>query len=94
MHVDDVCQAIHFVCHKAPYNQIYNIGSGTPTQISSIIETAKNYLGSSSNIKSKPTPEFHSIVQAESFWMDVSKLKELGFNQTISNDRIIKELCQ
>ena len=94
MHVDDVCRAIDLVCREGKFNEIYNIGSGQPTPISAIIETAKEYLGSTSNIKSKEAPEFHKIVQAKDFWMDTTKLNRLGFTQEISNEQIIQELCQ
>jgi len=94
MHVNDVCKAIELVCREGNFNEIYNIGSGQPTRVSDIIEASKTYLGSTSNILSKPTPEFHKIVQTESFWMDTSKLKGLGFTQEISNDLIIQELCR
>ncbi len=94
MHVDDICRAIDLICNKGNLNEIYNIGSGQPTTVSAIIETAKRYLGSTSNIKSKEAPEFHKIVQAKDFWMDTTKLKRLGFTQEISNEQIIRELCQ
>ena len=94
MHVNDVCRAIDLVCREGKFNEIYNIGSGQPTPISAIIETAKEYLGSTSNIKSKEAPEFHKIVQAKDFWMDTTKLNRLGFTQQISNEQIIQELCQ
>jgi len=93
MHVDDVCHAIELVCRKGKWNEIYNIGSGQPTPISAIIETAKECLKSNSVIKFKEAPEFHKIVQAKDFWMDVTKLKGLGFTQQISNKQIIRELC-
>ena len=94
MHVDDVCRAIDLVCREGKFNEIYNIGSGQPTPIYAIIQTAKKYLGSTSNIKSKEAPEFHKIVQAKDFWMDTTKLNRLGFTRGISNDQIIQELCQ
>jgi nucleoside-diphosphate-sugar epimerase len=94
MHVDDVCYAINLVCKKGEFNKIYNIGSGQPTSVSNIIWMAKEYLGSTSNIKSKEVPEFHRIVQTKNFWMDITRLNKLGFIQKISNDKIIKELCQ
>jgi len=94
MHVDDVCRAIELVCREGEFNEIYNIGSGQPTHISVIIETAKRYLGSNSVIKSKEAPEFHKIVQAKDFWMDTTKLNRLGFTRQISNEQIIQQLCQ
>jgi nucleoside-diphosphate-sugar epimerase len=94
MHVDDVCRAINLVCKKGKLNEVYNIGSGQPTHISAIIERAKEYLVSTSKIKNKEIPEFHKIVQTKNFWMDISKLNELGFIREIGNDQIIEELCQ
>ena len=94
MHVNDVCRAIELVCREGNLNEIYNIGTGQPTPISAIIETAKEYLGSTSSIKGKEAPEFHKLVQTKDFWMDTSKLKRLGFTQEIDNDQIIQELCQ
>jgi nucleoside-diphosphate-sugar epimerase len=94
MHVDDVCRAIDLVCDRGNLNEIYNIGSGQPTTVSAIMESAKEYLGSTSNIKSKEAPEFHKLVQTKDFWMDTTKLKRLGFTQEISNEQIIQELCQ
>jgi nucleoside-diphosphate-sugar epimerase len=94
MHVNDVCRAIELVCRKGNFNEIYNIGSGQPTHISAIIETAKQYLRSTSSIKNKETPEFHKLVQTKDFWMDITKLQRLGFAQEISNEQIIRELCQ
>jgi nucleoside-diphosphate-sugar epimerase len=93
MHVNDVCSAIKLILDKGELNQIYNIGSGQSTQIGDIIRKAKEYLNSGSQIKSKESPEFHKIVQAKDFWLDTTKLKKLGFQQTISTEDIIKELC-
>jgi nucleoside-diphosphate-sugar epimerase len=92
--VSDVCRAIELVCREGNLNEIYNIGSGQPTPISAIIGMAKQYLKSTSNIKSKEAPEFHKLVQTKDFWMDTTKLQRLGFSQEISNEQIILELCQ
>jgi nucleoside-diphosphate-sugar epimerase len=93
MHVNDVCAAIKLICDKGNINEIYNVGSGRPIQIGAIIEATKELLNSSSQIKSKETPEFHKIVQTKDFWLDNTKLKQLGFKQTISIEKIIEELC-
>lgn len=93
MHIDDVCRAIELVCREGELNEVYNIGSGQPTSIGDIIGKAKEYLDSKSVIKSKEAPEFHQIVQAKDFYLDTSKLRKLGFTQTISTDKIIKQLC-
>jgi len=93
MHIDDVCRAIKLICDKGNINEIYNVGSGQPTTIGDIIGKAKEYLDSKSIIKSKEAPEFHKIVQAKDFWLDTSKLNQLGFKQSIPIDKIIGELC-
>lgn len=93
MHVSDVCEAINLICEHGEKNSVYNIGSGHPTQIGDIIDEAKKYLGSKSEIKYKDAPEFHKLVQTKDFWMDNSKLLSLGFKQKISNSEIIEELC-
>jgi len=93
MHVDDVCRAIKLICDSGNVNEIYNVGSGQPTTIGDIIYSAKEYINSSSQIKSKEAPEFHKIVQTKDFWFDTTKLKNLGFLQSITLEEIIKELC-
>ena len=93
MHINDVCAAIKLVMEKGNLNDVYNIGSGQPTAIGDIVGKAKLYLDSKSKIQSREAPEFHKIVQAKDFWLDVTKLKSLGFKQTISTDDIVKELC-
>ena len=93
MHLDDVCKAIKLICDEGNINEIYNVGSGQATSIGDIIGKAKEYLGSKSVIKFKEAPEFHQIVQAKDFWLDTTKLQTLGFTQSISTDKIIKQLC-
>ena len=93
MHVDDVCRAIKLICDTGNINEIYNVGSGQPTTIGDIINTAKEYLNSSSQVKYKEAPEFHKLVQTKDFWFDTTKLKNLGFEQTIPIEKIIEELC-
>jgi nucleoside-diphosphate-sugar epimerase len=93
MHVQDVCAAIKLICDNGEYNQIYNIGSGKPTTIGEIIALAKNYLNSKSKINYIDPPKFHNNVQTKNFWMDTKKLKSLGFEQKLSLEFTIKDLC-
>jgi nucleoside-diphosphate-sugar epimerase len=93
MHVSDVCSAIDLILAKGNLNEIYNVGSGNPTSMLEIINFAKNHLNSSSKIKSIKTPNFHQIVQPRDFYLDTSKLKNLGFKQKINIKQGIKKLC-
>jgi len=93
MHVQDVCAAIKLICDNGEYNQIYNIGSGKPTTIGEIIALSKHYLKSKSKINHIDPPKFHNNVQTKNFWMNTEKLKSLGFEQKLSLEFIIKDLC-
>jgi nucleoside-diphosphate-sugar epimerase len=93
MHIKDVCTAIKLISDKGTINEIYNVGSGHPTETSAIIELAKKYLNSSSQIKFKDITEFTNIVQVKNFWMNTAKLNRLGFKQTIPLEETIRELC-
>ena len=93
LHVNDVCDAINLVCEKGKKNNIYNISSGEPTKIKTLISFACKYTKSSSTINYIKEPIFHSLVQNKDFWMDNNKLKELGFRKRFQLDQIVKELC-
>ena len=78
---------------KGEVNEIYNIGSGKPTRVSEIVELAKHLTRSRGNIINIEPPEFHKNVQTQHFWLDTTKLKSLGFEQHITNEFIVKDLC-
>ena len=67
IHIQDVYDAIDMVCCKGDLNQTYNVGSGNPTSIGYIMETAKSYLNSKSPLKSKEPPEFHKTIRVKDF---------------------------
>ena len=92
MHIRDVCDAINMICNNGAKNEIYNIGSGKPTELRSIIDLAYRYTNSSSQINFISPPPFHTKVQSQDFWMDNTKLKKLGFSQKIPIETTIKEL--
>ena len=94
MHVSDICRAIDLVLAKGGVNEVYNIGSGIPVSIREIMEIAKSFLGSASKLNTEPTPKFHQQVQCRDFYLDTSKLKALGFGQTITIKEGVEELCR
>ena len=59
-----------------------------------LIRASKKITNSSSEINYINQPEFHEKVQNKDFWMENNKLKQLGFNQTISLEKIVEELCE
>ena len=93
MHVDDVCRAIHLVTTHGELNEIYNIGSGKPTAVGQLIDTAIKYTNTTGQVHNIEPPEFHNNVQTRNFWLDTTKLQDLGFRQAVSNESIVHELC-
>jgi len=94
MHVTDICRAIKLVVDKAPKNDIINIGSGEALLFKDLIALAKRQLKVTTKVENMEPPEFHKAVQVEDFYMDISKLKALGFKQKIKIEQGIRELCR
>lgn len=79
MHVEDVCRAMKVCMSEASHNDIINIGSGTPIKFGQVMEYVKDKTTSTSKFKSVEPPKFHKVVQVKDMYMDVTKLKSLGF---------------
>lgn len=92
--VDDCVDAIQLVLTNGDLNTIYNVGNGEPIKLYDIIHTAKDLLGSTSQITDIETPEFHRIVQVKSMYMDNTKLKALGYQQQYHINDIITRIIQ
>jgi len=84
LYVDDVCRALRLCVNSAPQNEITNVGSGSPARMGDLIHYCRDKLGSKSVITSIDAPDFHKTVQAQDFWLDVSKLKSLGFTPEVT----------
>ena len=93
LHVSDLCEALKIVLENGKLNDIYNIGSGKPLALRNIMEMAKKHTGSASSILSTDTPDFHKQVQARDSYLNVSKLKGLGFIPKINISKGIQMLC-
>jgi len=94
MHVDDVCVAIDLCVNEAPYDCVINIGSGEKILFRDVMEIAKCELDSKSEFIPIHPPGFHKTIQVKDFYMDVSRLKSLGFKQNVSIEDGIRALCQ
>ena len=81
--VDDVCDAINFLINNSNVNEIYNIGTGVTTEFGTAIEYSKNLLGSKSKLNYLPNP-------SPDYYMNVDKLKNLGFESKISLEQGLK----
>lgn len=94
MHVTDIARAIDLCLESAPINSIINIGSGEKVVFKDIINQAQKLLNSKSEITKIDPPQFHNVVQVKDFYMDTTKLKNLGFTQTITLKEGIETLCK
>ncbi len=90
--VRDCARAIDLVINRGELNSIYNIGNGKGIIFRDIIRYARDAMDSASEIRTIEQKEFHKKVQSShSFFMDNTKLRELGYrpdytiNQTIDN---------
>jgi len=92
MHVNDVVDAIDLCIKYAPINTIVNIGSGKKMFFRDIMNQAKEISGSKANILSMEPTDFHKISGVKNFYMDIKKLKRMGFKQKISIYNGIKRL--
>ncbi len=94
MHVTDVCRAMKLVCATGDIDSIYNIGSVNNHLFKTIIELVFKETQSKSNIMSIKPPEFHELVQVKDMILNTDKLRDLGFEELVSIDEGIKELCK
>ena len=96
-HVDDICKGIDLIIkNEQTINDIYNIASGIPTKIMNVINYVFDKTNSKSIINYIDPPEFHRIVQIEDMYLNIDKLKSLGYKQDISIydgvDRLIGDI--
>jgi nucleoside-diphosphate-sugar epimerase len=80
--VDDVCMATNLCMSKGNSNTIYHIGNGIPYKFGELIQIAKNSSGYQKRLNSIPPSDFHKKIQVKDFYMDISKIKQLGYETT------------
>jgi len=79
IHKTDCARAIDLVLNKGEENSIYNIGNGKTWDFLTIISFLQQQTSSTSDIQFIEAKEFHKKVQISSFYMNVDRLKNLGF---------------
>lgn len=93
MSVNDVCKAIDLVLKKGELNEIYNIASGTSQTFRSIITTARDILGSQSELIDVPMPDNQKHIQVKNMTLNIEKLQTLGFSCDMSFYQGLQTLC-
>lgn len=93
IHVTDVVQGLDLILNKSDLDQIYNLGSGVPTNMGKLLREYAKETNSKSLINSKPTPEFHKVVQVKDAYLDIEKIRSLGFKISLPiSPQALKEL--
>ena len=93
IHVTDVVQGLDLILNKSELDQIYNLGSGVPTNMGKLLKEYAEETNSESLINSKPTPEFHKVVQVKDAYLDIEKIRSLGFKISLPiSPQALKEL--
>lgn len=94
IYVGDVVEALHYCTYAVPLNDIYNIGTGMGMTWYEILLTAKSILNSTSEFKFVDVPAFHNVVGIKNAYLDVSKLRNLGWEYKTSISEGIMKLCE
>lgn len=90
--VRDTVRAIQLVVEQGNLNEIYNIGNGEPIRIGDVIQYVIDNTGSTSQLTSVEPSEFHKIVQTRDHYLNITKLKGLGYTRSIPLYQTIDEL--
>lgn len=92
--VRDCCRAIKFILDSDfTANETWNIGDTTSYKLIELIDYCKEKIGSKSNIKRIPIPNFHKTVQIKDFWFDTKHLYNMGFKKQYSIQETLSNLC-
>lgn len=92
IYVDDVCNAMAHCMQYAPTNQIINIGSGKPYLFLNLINKTIELAKSTSNIIDITPTHFHNIVQVKDSYLDITKLRNYGFESKYDIEYILRKL--
>jgi nucleoside-diphosphate-sugar epimerase len=92
--VRDVASAIHLVLEKGEPNQIYNIANGHGWSVEHLIDHAWAKAGYTGKINPVPAPEFHKQVQTNIMYLNIEKIKKLGYVQKYDIKQSVASLVE
>lgn len=92
IHIKDAIEAIRLVVEYGDFNQIFNISNGEPIMFKDLIDHAATKLNYQGKFNFIEQPEFHKTVQVKSMYLDNTKIKKLGYFQTIDKYEMIESL--
>ena len=80
----DLNKAIEIVMNNADIGEVYNCGPDEPTSIKEVVERCANIIGTTLEKLADITPD--RLGQDSIYWLDSSKLKKLGWSQSVMWD--------
>jgi nucleoside-diphosphate-sugar epimerase len=90
--IRDVVSAINLVVRNGGTNQVYNVANGQGLNVEWLVSLAWHCAGYTGKINHIEVPEFHKIVQTPIMFLDISKIKELGYVQQYDIKQTIASL--
>lgn len=90
--VRDCVDAIHLVLEKGNLNEIYNIGNGQGLNVNDLVNIAHRESDFKSKIYEIDVPDFHKTVQMPKMYLNIEKIKKLGYVQKHDIRQTVKEL--
>lgn len=90
--VRDCVDAIHLVLEKGNLNEIYNIANGQGLNVNDLVNVAHRESDFKSKIYEIEVPDFHKTVQMPKMYMNIDKIKKLGYVQKHDIKQTVKEL--
>lgn len=90
MHVKDCARAIELVIAKGNANEIYNIGNGKTWYYRDIVNYAAQLLNTGAKGVYVEPNAFQKTVPVSSFYMDITKLHNLGFVPEYTDTKLFK----
>lgn len=90
--VRDCVDAIHLALEKGSLNEVYNIANGQGLNVNDLVDVAHRESGFKSKIFEIPVPDFHKVVQMPKMYMNIDKIKKLGYVQKHDIKQTVKEL--
>ena len=94
MFVEDICIAIKLILEGESVNEVYNIASGTSMTFKDIIQSAKDIVGSQSNLITIPFPKEQEYIKIKNMTLNTDKLKSLKFSNMINFEMGLQILCK
>lgn len=90
--VRDCVDAIHLVLEKGELNQVYNIANGKGYNVNDLVNVAHRESGFKSKITEIDVPQFHKVVQMPKMYLNIDKIRKLGYVQKHDIKQSVREL--